>query len=106
METLTTILHELRDERRRDYETTATRDEATTEPSHQRHRNEEIPLLGGQPYGVYPHRGAVRVPREYENEGIDQSRSGRVLGIDSQGVNAEESELKQRLHNIELGYCP
>ena len=47
METLTAILHELRDERRRDYETTAMRDEATAEPSHRRHRNEEVPLFGG-----------------------------------------------------------
>ena len=68
METLTALLHELRDDRRRDYETTEMRDEATAEPSHQRHRNEEVPSLGGQPYGVHPHRGAVRIPGEYVNE--------------------------------------
>ena len=83
METLTAILHELRDEQRRDYETTAVRDEAIVEPSHQRCRIEEIPPLGEQPYGVHPHRSAGRVPGEHMDKGRDQSRSGRVLGIDS-----------------------
>lgn len=41
METLIAILHELRSEWRRDYETTVTRDEGTAEPSRRRHRNEE-----------------------------------------------------------------
>ena len=54
MEILTTILHKLMDERRRDYETIVTRDEATAEPSHRRHRNEEVPPLGGQAYGYIP----------------------------------------------------
>ena len=35
------------------------------------------------------------------DEERDQSRSGRVMVIHSRGVNAEESELKQRLHNVE-----
>lgn len=101
IETLTTILHELRDERRRDCETVAVRDEAITEPSLWRHRIEEIPPLGEQPYWVHPHRSAGRIPRECVDEGRYQSRSGRVLGVDSRGVNVEESELRQRLHNAE-----
>ena len=91
METLTAILHELRDERRRDCETTAVRDEAIAEPSLQRHRIEEIPLLGGQPYGVHPHRSAGRIPGECLDERRDQSRSGRVMRVDSRGVNVEET---------------
>ena len=35
------------------------------------------------------------------DEGRDQSRSERVLRIDSRGANFEESELRQRLHNVE-----
>ena len=101
METLTAILHELRDERRRDCETTAVRDEAIAEPSLQRRRIEEIPPLGGQPYGVHPHRSAGRIPGECVDEGRDQSRSGRVLGIDGREANIDESELRQRLHNTE-----
>ena len=38
METLTTILHELKDERRRDCEIAVGRDEVAAEPSLQRHR--------------------------------------------------------------------
>lgn len=101
METLTAILHEMRDERRRDYETTATRDEATAEPSHRRHRNEEVPSLREQPYGIHPHRSVVRIPGEHVAERRDQSRSGRVLGNDNRWTNVEENELRQRLHNIE-----
>ena len=86
-----------------DYETAATRDKVTAEPSHRMHRNEEAPPLRGQPYGGHPHRSAVRVSGEYENEGRDQSRSGRVSEIDSRGTNAKESELRQLLHNIEQG---
>ena len=71
METLTTILHELRDERKRDYETTAVRDEAIAKPSHRRHRLEEIPPLGEQPHGVHPHRSASRIPGEHVNKGRD-----------------------------------
>ena len=101
MKALTAILHELRDERRRDYETTVARDEAMVEPRHQRRRNEEIPLLGEQPYEVHPHRSAVWILGEHVDEGRDQSRSGWVLVIDSRGANAEESELRQQLHNVE-----
>ena len=101
METLRAILHELRDERRREYETTAVRDEAIAEPSHRRRRTEEIPPLAEQPYGVHPHRSSVRIPGERTDEGRDQSRSGRAPGIDSRGTNVEESELKQQLHNAE-----
>ena len=60
METLTAILHELRDERRRENETTALRDETVAEPSLRRRRIEEIPPLVDQPYGAYPHRNAGR----------------------------------------------
>ncbi|KAK9180622.1 hypothetical protein WN944_023755 [Citrus x changshan-huyou] len=94
METLTAILHELRDERRRDCETTAVRDEAVAEPSLRRRRIEEIPPLGDQPYGVHSHRSAGRIPGECVDEGRDQSRSGRVLGIDGRGANIDESELR------------
>ena len=62
METLTVILHELRDERRRDCETTVVRDEAVAEPSLRRRRIEEIPPPVDQPYGVPPQRNASRIP--------------------------------------------
>ena len=45
MEILITILHKLRDERRRDCETTVVRDEVVAEPSLRRLRIEEIPPL-------------------------------------------------------------
>ena len=60
METLTAILHELRDERRRDCETTAVRDEAVAEPSLRRRRIEEISLLVDQPLGCIPIEVQVR----------------------------------------------
>ena len=101
METLTTILHEMNDEQRKDYKTTAGRDEATSKPNHRRHRNKEVPPLGEQPYGIHPYRSAVQIPGEHMDEGRDQSRSGRVLGNDNRGTNVEENELRQRLHNIE-----
>ena len=101
MATLTSILHELRDERRRDCETTAVRDEAVAEPSLWRRRNEEIPPLVDQPYGVHPHRSAGQIPGERVDEGRGQSRSGRVLGIDGRGANINESERRQLLHNAE-----
>ena len=82
METLTAILHELRDERKKDCETTVVRDEAVAEPSLRRRRIEEIPQLVDQPYGVPPQRNAGRIPEEFVAEGRDQSRSGRVLEID------------------------
>lgn len=47
METLTAILHELRNEQRRAYDANATRDDVATEPSHRRNRNEEIPSIRG-----------------------------------------------------------
>ena len=101
METLTAILHKLRDERRSDCETTAVRDEVVAEPSLRRRRIEEIPPLGDQPYGMHSHRSVGQISRERVDEGIDQSRPGRVLGVDSRGVNGEESELRQQLHNAE-----
>ena len=64
METLTAILHELRDERRRDCETIVERDEAVAEPSLRRRRIEEIPPLVDQPYGEHPHRSTGRIPGE------------------------------------------
>lgn len=59
METLTAILHELRNERMKDYKATTIRDEVVAEPSYRKHGNEEIPLLGGQPDGAHAHRDAV-----------------------------------------------
>lgn len=47
METLTAILHELRNERMKDYKATTIRDEVVAEPSYRKHGNEEIPPLGG-----------------------------------------------------------
>ena len=73
METLTTILHELRDERRREDETTAVRDETVAEPSLRRRRIEEIPPLVDQPYGAYPHRNTGQNPGERLDEGRDLS---------------------------------
>ena len=94
METLTTILHELRDERRRDCETTAVREETIAKPGHRRRRNEEIPPLGEQHYGVHPHKSVVRIPRVCADEGRDQSHYGWVLRIDSRKANTKESELR------------
>ena len=56
METLATILYELRDERRMDCETPVGRDDAGAEPSLRRHRVEEIPPPADQHNGVHPHR--------------------------------------------------
>ena len=82
METLTAILHELRDERRRDYETAVGRDEVVAEPSLQRRRIKEIPAPVDQPYEVHPHKITGQIPGERVDEGRDQPRSGRVLEID------------------------
>ena len=101
METLTAILHELRDERRRDYETPVGRDEVRAEPSLWRRRVEEIPPPVDQPYGVHPYRSIGRVPGERVDEVRDQSHSGRVLKIDGRGARVNEGELRQRLQNAE-----
>ena len=101
METLTTILHELRDERRREYETTVARDESVAEPSLRKRRIEEIPPLVDQPDGIHPLRSAGRIPGERVDEGRDQSHPGRVLEINDRGVNVDEVELRQWLHNVE-----
>ncbi|KAH9686870.1 hypothetical protein KPL70_014547 [Citrus sinensis] len=95
IETLTTILHELRDEQRRDYETTAMRDEAIAESSHQRRRLEEIPPLGEQPHGVHPYRSAIRIPEEHVDEGRDQSCFGRVAAHDPDRALELEEEVRR-----------
>lgn len=59
MEILTAILYEMRNDRKRDYDTAVTRDEATAEPGHRRHRNEEVPSLGGRPKGAHAYRDVV-----------------------------------------------
>ena len=71
METLTAILHELRNERRRKCETTVMRDETVAEPSLRRCRIEEIPPLVDQPYGIHPYRNTGRIPGERVDEGRD-----------------------------------
>ena len=71
MKTLTTILHEIRDERRRDHETPVGRVEVGVEPSLRRRRVEEIPPPVDQSYGVHPHRNTGRVPGERVDEGRD-----------------------------------
>lgn len=101
METLTAILHEMRNEWKRDYDTVVTGGEAAAEPSHRRHRNEEIHLLGGLSKGVYIYRDAVQILGEHGNKEMDQSCSGRVLGSDSLEANAQENDFRQRLHTIE-----
>ena len=90
METLTAILHELRDERRRDHKIPVGRDKV-----------KEIPLPVDQPYGVHPYRSIGRVPGERVDEVRDQSHSGRVLKIDGRGARVDEGELRQRLQNAE-----
>ncbi|KAH9782075.1 Integrase catalytic domain-containing protein [Citrus sinensis] len=67
METLTAILHELRDERRNDCETTVVRDEAVAEPSLRRRGIEEISPLVDQPYRVHPHRSAGELRQRLHN---------------------------------------
>ena len=102
METLATILFELRDERRRDCETPVGRDEVGAESSLRRRRVEEIPPPADQPNGVHPHRSTGRVPGERVDEGRYQPRPGRVLEVNGRGASVDEGELRQRLHNTEL----
>jgi len=101
METLATILFELRDERRRDCETPVGRDEAGAEPSHRRRRVEEIPPPADQPNGVHPHRSTGRVPGGHIDEGRAQPRPRRILKINGRGASVDEGELRQRLQNAE-----
>lgn len=51
METLTAILHEMRNEWKRDYDTVVTGGEAAAEPSHRRHRNRKFIYWGDYPKG-------------------------------------------------------
>ena len=101
METLAAILYELRDELRRDCETAVERDEVGAKPSLQRRRVEEIPPPANQPNRVYLHKSTGWVPGELMNEGRDQPRPGRVLGINGRWASVDEGELKQRLQNAE-----
>lgn len=101
METLTTILYELRDERRRDCETPLGRDEVEAEPTLRRRRVEEIPPSADQPNGVHPHKSTGRVLGERVDEGRYQPRPRRVLEINGRGANVDEGELRQRLQNVE-----
>lgn len=78
METLIAILHELRNERMKDYEATMIRDVVVAKPNYRKHGNEEIPPLGGQPDGAHAHRDAVQTLGEHGNERRDQSRNGRI----------------------------
>ena len=101
METLATILNELRDERRRDREIPVGRDDVGAEPNIRRHRVEEIPPPADQPYGVHPHRSTGWIPGEQVDERRNQPRPRQVPGADGRGVNADEGELRQRLQNAE-----
>ena len=101
METLATILNELRDERRRDCEIPVGRDDVGTELNLRRRRVEEIPPPADQPYGVHPHRSTGRVPGEQVDEGRNQPRPRRVPEADGRGASADEGELRQRLQNVE-----
>jgi len=62
IETLATILYELRDERRRDCETPVGRDDVGAEPSLRRRRVEDILPPADQFNGVHPHRSTGQVP--------------------------------------------
>ena len=101
MDTLTAILYELRDERRRDCETPMGRDEVEAEPSLRRRKVEEIPLPADQLNGVHPCRSTGRVHGECVDKGRDQPRPGQVLEIDGRGASVNEGELRQRLQNAE-----
>ena len=101
METLATILYELRDERRKDCETPVGRDDVGAEPSLRRRRVEEILPPVDQLNGVHPHRSTSRASGERVDEGKDQPRPGRVPEIDGQGASIDEGELRQRLQNAE-----
>ena len=90
METLAAVLFELRDERRRDYETPVGRDGVGAEPSLRGRRVGEIPPPADQPNGVHPHRSTGRVPGEHVDEGRDQPRPGRVLEINGRGASVDE----------------
>ena len=90
MATLTAILHELRDERRRECEIAVGRDDVVAEPSLRRRRAKEVPPPVNQPYGVHPYRSTGRIPGERVDEGRDQPCSGRVLEIDGRGANIDE----------------
>ncbi|KAH9651158.1 putative disease resistance RPP13-like protein 1 [Citrus sinensis] len=102
METLANILHELRDERRRNCETPVGRDDVGAEPSLRRRRVEEIPPSADQPNGVYPHGSTSQVSGGRIDEGRDQPLPGRVLEVNGRGGSVDEGELRQRLHNAEL----
>ena len=101
METLTAVLFELRDERRRDCDTPVGRDEVGVEPSLRRRRVEDIPPPADQPNGVHPHRSTGQVPGEHGDEGRDKPRPGRVLETTGRGAGVDEGELRQRLQNAE-----
>ena len=89
METLAAILGELRDERRRDCETSVGRDEVGAERSLRRRRVEEIPPPADQPNGVHPHRSTGRVLAERVDEERDQPCPRRVLEIDGRAANVD-----------------
>ena len=101
METLASILFELRDERRRDCETPVGRDEVGAEPNLRRRRVEEIPPPAGQLNGVHLHRSTGRIPGEHVDEGGDQPRPGRIRETNGRGANVDEGELRQRLQSAE-----
>ena len=92
METLTTILHELRNEQRRAYDANATRDDVAIEPNHQRNRNEEIPSIGGQLNRVPNNGVGTQTLRECAHEGRDQFHNGRILRSCSRGAIEQERD--------------
>lgn len=100
METLTAVLFELRDERRRDCETPMGRNEAGAEPSHRRRRVEEILPLADQPNEV-PLTSIGRVTGEHTDEARDQPRPRRVSETNGHRADVDEGELRQRLQNVE-----
>ena len=101
METLATILNELRDERRRDCEIPVGRDDVGAELNLRRRRVEETPPQADQPYGVHPHRSIGRIPGEQTDEGRNQPRLRLAPEADDRGASTEEGELRQRLQNVE-----
>ena len=101
METLATILNELRDERRRDCEIPVRRDDVGAELNLRRRRVEETPPQADQPYGGHPHRSIGRVPGEPTDEGRNQSHLRLAPEADDRGASTDEGELRQRLQNVE-----
>lgn len=100
METLTTILHELRNGQIRVGDVSMARDGVVLEPSSRRSRDEEIPSVKGHIFRKRSSGVGNQSLGERNHETRGQLHSGQNSGNDNREANTEESELKQHLHDI------